>query len=112
MLTKVVPGLNKGADSNIVLSKSGISARRLDWQPSGTSWTQREKKLLRSHPLMPGSVQGMFLHFFLRNNVFLFGSIKKNNYEYILKLSNFFYLQGGNLIYNWRKTLINKQNLK
>lgn len=61
---------------------------------------------------MPGSVQGMFLHFFLRNNLFLFGSIKKNNYEYILKLSNFFYLQGGNLIYNWRKTLINKQNLK
>lgn len=61
---------------------------------------------------MPGSVHGMFLHFLLRNNLFLFGSIKKNNYEYILKLSDYFYLQGGNLIYNWGETLINKQNLK
>lgn len=112
MLTKVVPGLNKEADSNTVLSKSGISARRLDWQSSGTSRTQREKKLLLNHPLMPVSVQGMFLHFLLQNNLFLFGSIKKNNFTYILKLSNFFYLQGGNLIYNWRETLINKQNLK
>lgn len=46
-------------------------------------------------------MQDISLYFLLWNNyLFLFQSIKKENYEYILKLSNFFNLQGGNLIYN------------